>query len=250
MEKFRFAGIEIDNLSLEETLDRIDFLLSNNRLVKQYIFTPNAWHILELQKNKTLQEAYKNAYLLLSDGFSIILASHFLGAPLKERITGIDLFEELLKLAEHKGYKIYLLGATENVIKQTVSQILKKYNGIKIVGYHHGYFSDDNTIVKQINLLSPDILFVGMGFPKQELWIYRNINLLNVKVVVCVGGTFDVISGKFKRAPKWMQKIGLEWLWRLIQEPRRLWKRYLIGNTIFVWLVLKEMFKRLLKKYD
>jgi len=116
----------------------------------------------------------------------------------------------------------------------------ERFPGLEIAGYQHGYSEDDQEVIDKINQAAPDILFIGLGFPKQEKWISKHLEDLDIKVAVCIGGVFDVISGKTKRAPRWMQDACLEWLWRLIQEPRRLWKRYLFGNSQFIFLVIKQ----------
>ena len=239
---FCFAGVTIDNLSLQESVLYIKKLLRGQR--SHYIITPNAAHIVLFQKDEEFRKAYAKASLVLPDGMPLIWASRFLKPRLKERITGTDLLLSLCRVSVREKYSIFLLGAENKVIEKAKNTLLITFPGLRIAGVHHGYFSDDNTIIEKINELQPDILFIGMGFSKQEKWISRNINELNVKVAVAIGGVFDVIAGKFKPSPRAIQNYGLEWLWRMLQEPRRLWKRYLIGNTLFILLVLKEMIKK------
>ena len=239
---FCFAGVKIDNLSLQESVLYIEKLLKRRK--NHYIITPNAAHIVLFQKDEEFRKAYAKASLVLPDGMSLVWASRFIGPRLKERITGTDLLFALCELSTSKKYTIFLLGAEDKTIKKAKDALLRKFPGLHITGIHNGYFNDDKRIIEKINELQPDILFIGIGFSKQETWINKNINQLNVKVAVTIGGVFDVISGKFKPAPRMIQHYGLEWLWRLLQEPRRLWKRYLIGNTIFIWLVVKELLKK------
>jgi len=247
MNKFSFAGIKIDNITLEEVIEKVKELIKKGKT--SYIVTPNAAHIVLLQKDKEFRKVYENAELVLCDGQPIIWISKIFGEPLKERITGVDLLFSLLQLSSKEKYGVYLLGAKEGIIKRTVENLQKKFPELRIVGYHNGYFIDDEKMIKEINERSPDILFIGMGFPKQEKWIFKYIKNLDIKIAVCIGGVFDIVAGKTKRAPVWMQKIGMEWFFRLIQEPKRLWKRYLIGNTLFLWLVFKEFIKiKILKK--
>ena len=236
-----FAGIKIDNLTLEEAISKIEELIRKGE--SSYIVTPNAAHIVLLQKDEELKEVYQCASLILSDGMSLIWATKILGFPLKERITGTDLLFSLLNLSCRKNYKIFLLGAKEQIIRRVSGNLQHRFPNLQIIDIHSGYFSNDRRIVEKINKAQPEILFIGMGFPKQEKWIHKYIDQLNIKIAVCVGGIFDIIGGETKRAPKWMQKSGLEWFFRLCQEPGRLWKRYLVGNIIFIWLVLKEFLK-------
>jgi N-acetylglucosaminyldiphosphoundecaprenol N-acetyl-beta-D-mannosaminyltransferase len=242
-QSFCFAGIKIDNLGLQEAMVHIEKMLKGKK--SHYIFTPNATHIFLFQKDEEFRKIYKKASLVLPDGMPLVWVSRLIKPRLKERISGTDFVFSLCDEANQKGYTIFLLGAEPTVIRKARAALNQKFSGLQIVGIHDGYFNDDTEVINKINASRPDILFVGIGFPKQEKWIGKNINRLHVKVVVSIGGAFDVIGGKFKRAPLLMRKWGLEWLWRLSQEPRRLWKRYLIGNTTFFWLVLKELLKKI-----
>jgi N-acetylglucosaminyldiphosphoundecaprenol N-acetyl-beta-D-mannosaminyltransferase len=241
-QSFYFAGVKIDNLSLRESVVYIKKLLNDQK--NHYIVSPNAAHIVLFQRDEDFRKAYASASLVLPDGMPLIWISRFLKPRLKERITGPDLLFSLCAVSIRDRYTIFLLGAENKVIEKAKNALLSKFPGLHIAGIHNGYFNNDKKILEKINELQPDILFIGMGFAKQEKWISKNINQLKVKVAVPIGGVFDVIAGKFRPAPRLMQNYGFEWLWRLIQEPRRLWKRYLIGNTIFIWLVLKEVFQR------
>lgn len=239
---FYLAGVKIDNLSLQESLDYIEKILKGQK--SHYIVTPNAAHIVLLQRDKDFKKAYKKASLALPDGMSLVWASRLMKARLKERIAGVDLIFSLCNIAVRKKHLIFLLGTRKETIGKAKNILQQQFPGLQIIGTQNGYFKNNQKVIEKINMHQPDILFIGMGFPKQEKWIYKNISQLNVKVAVTIGGAFDLIAGKVKRAPIWMQNWGLEWLWRLIREPRRLWKRYIIGNTIFIWIVLKEFFKK------
>lgn len=239
---FCFAGVTIDNLSLQESVAYIEKMLKGQK--NHYIITPNAAHIVLFQRDEGFRKAYAKASLVLPDGMSLIWASRFIKPCLKERITGTDLLFSLCGVSIREKYTIFLLGAENKVIEKAKNALLRKFPGLHIAGIHNGYFNDDKEIIDKVNELQPDILFIGMGFSKQEKWISRNINQLNVKVAVTIGGVFDVIAGKFRPAPRLIQNYGLEWLWRLLQDPRRLWKRYFIGNTIFIWLFFKELLKK------
>lgn len=240
--KFTIANVEIDNITREEVRDKVIKIIDQGH--KGYIVTPNASHIVLHQKSQEFKNAYKNAGLILADGMSLIWASRLLGNPIQEKITGIDLFYLLAPLAKQRGQSVYFLGGDEDVIRGVVDHARTKFDGLNISGWHHGYFTDHDVMVQEINEAAPDILFIALGFPRQEKWICENIDRLNIKVAICVGGIFDILSGKKKRAPHCLQTIGMEWFWRLIHEPRRLWRRYLLGNPEFICLVLKEMLKK------
>lgn len=246
--RIRLFGINIDNLSFQESLNKInDFIKTNS---KHYIVTPNVDHLIRLQTDDGLRKAYANASLILADGMPLIWASMLLGKKLKERITGADLFQEICKIAEKNGYSIFMLGARAEVINLASINLKRLYPELIISGTYHGFFTEEENIgiINIINSLSPHFLFIGMGSPKQELWVLQNLHKLNIKVTICVGGTFEIIAGCRKRAPRWMQKIGIEWSWRLMQEPRRLWKRYLVDDMMFWWLLIKELWKVRIQK--
>jgi len=173
-----------------------------------------------------------------------------LGTPLPERITGIDLMFGLLKRASEKNYSAYFLGAKSQVVEKVVEVVKKTYPDLRIAGYSDGYFSESEeyNVAEDINKSSADILFVAISSPKKEIFLKKWRSSINVPVCHGVGGSFDIIAGVTKRAPMWMQKVGLEWLYRLIQEPRRMWKRYLVTNVIFIKLGLEAVFRAWLNK--
>lgn len=240
--KFLFGNAKIDNIHLTEVRDKIVETIKGGS--KGYIITSNAAHIVCLRKDREFEEAYKNALLVLPDGISIMWSSKLLGCPLKERITGTNLFELSSSLASQKNYSVFLLGAEDYVVERVAKNLRHKFTNLQIAGYHNGYFENDREVINKINAAAPDILFVAIGFPKQEKWVYKYLDMLDVKVAICIGGVFDIAANKTKRASQRLQKMGLEWFWRLIQEPRRLWRRYLVGNTIFIFLLSKELFKK------
>ena len=240
-----FLNISVDNLSIKETISIIDSAISNEERLQHVVV--NAGKIVDMQNDYELRESVNSCDVINADGQSVVWASRFLGAPLKERVAGIDLMENLVELAYNKGYKAYFLGAKEDIVKKVVDTYSKKYNKEIIAGYRNGYFdkSQEESIAKEIAKSNAQLLFVAITSPKKENFLYQNRELLSkVNFTMGVGGSFDVISGLVKRAPLWMQKTGLEWFYRLIQEPKRMWKRYLIGNSKFISLVLKERFKK------
>jgi len=200
-----------------------------------------------MQDDIQLRESVNSADIINADGQAVIWASKILNQPLKERVAGIDLMENLVKLAHDKGYKIYCLGAKEDILSKVVQDYKRNYSEELIAGYRNGYFSkeEEQAIAQDIANSGANMLFVAISSPKKENFLYEHREVLKkVNFIMGVGGSFDVISGKTKRAPKWMQKSGLEWLYRVIQEPKRMWKRYLVGNTKFLLLVFREKFKK------
>ncbi|ODT82137.1 MAG: UDP-N-acetyl-D-mannosamine transferase [Pelagibacterium sp. SCN 64-44] len=202
----------------------------------------NAAKIVNLRRDPGLRDALLDCNLLLADGQSVVWASRLLGKPLPERVAGIDLFEALLGLAHAQGRTIYLLGARPEVLAALERRISLRWPGLKIAGSHHGYFSDTEAagIASDIAASHADMLFLGMASPKKEIFLGRFRNILEVPVLHGVGGSFDIMAGLTRRAPAAWQGLGLEWAYRLLQEPRRLWKRYLVTNSAFVVLTLRE----------
>lgn len=246
MEKrIRLFGISIDNLTLDETLKKIEQFIQE-KTPHQHVVV-NVDKILKTQKDENLRKIINNCDLINSDGMAIVLSSKILGKPLKERVTGIDLFYQLIEKSIDKEWKVYFLGAKEEIISKTVRKFKNAYPLLKIVGYRNGYWNNDKEVLYIIKDAKPDILFVGISSPKKEVFLSRYLREMNVPFVMGVGGTFDIVAGKTNRAPLWMQKLGFEWLFRLIQEPKRLWRRYLIGNTIFIFILLKELIKKIFK---
>ncbi len=244
MKRIELFEIGIDNISMEETFNVIEQLIKKKK--PSLVVTPNVHHINILHKDNEFQKIYKQASMVLPDSTPLIWASKLLGMPLKEKVAGSDLLPSFCKIAARKRYELFFLGSGPSIAKKAANILTNKNPGLKIVGTYSPPFGFENDedenrkIVAMIKKCTPDVLFVGLGPPKQEKWIWRYKDEINVPVSIAVGASFDFVAGSVKRAPKWMQKIGLEWLFRLCQEPRRLWKRYLIGNIIFIWMVLKE----------
>lgn len=202
----------------------------------------NAAKIVNMQKSPQLRESVATSDLVLADGASIVWASRILGQPLPERVAGIDLFEGLLALANRNGYRVFLLGAAKPVIQALCNLVEEKYPDLTLAGHADGYFSDEDShrVAEEIRSSRADMLFVGISSPKKEIFMAKHEATLEVPVIHGVGGSFDVLAGVVKRAPKSWQNLGLEWLYRLLQEPRRMWKRYLVTNTLFLWMVALE----------
>jgi len=235
----------IDNLSMDETLEIIDKRIASQQSLHHVVV--NAGKIVAMQKDAQLMQAVNGVDLINADGQAVVWASKVLGSPLKERVAGIDLMANLIDLAHQNEYKIFFLGAKEEVVKKVVQTYRQQYSNNIIAGYRNGYFStaDEKNIAQQIADSGAQILFVAISSPAKENFLYNHRKTLaKVSFVMGVGGSFDVVSGLVKRAPVWMQNAGLEWMYRLLQEPKRMWKRYLVGNTKFILLVIKEWLKK------
>jgi len=243
--KVNICGVEfIKNLSFDSVLYEIQFLIKNKQSV--YFVTSNVDHIVKLHKDAEFRFIYKNAYLVLPDGMPLLWAARFLGTPLREKISGSDIASGICKLASCNGYRLFFLGGKPDSAMQAKAKLDNQLSSIKIVGVYSPPFGFENDkkeedkISEMIKESLPDILLVGLGAPKQEKWIYKHYKELGVPVTIGIGATFEFISGLVERAPVWMQKAGLEWFWRLMKEPGRLWKRYLIDDMSFFLLVLKQ----------
>jgi len=244
LNRITICDIPVDVLTMRQTIDRIDEAIIRRESIHHVVV--NAVKVVNAQKDKQLKESIVSCDIINADGQGIVWASQFLNRPLPERVAGIDLMEELVKLASEKRYRIFFLGAKEEIVKSVVNIYSNKYNDI-IAGYRNGYFNkeDEAIIAQQIADSNADILFVAMSSPKKEIFLNTYKYLIKTPFIMGVGGSFDVVSGFVKRAPKWMQNWGLEWFYRTLQEPRRMWKRYLFGNSIFIYLVLKEKIKQI-----
>ena len=241
--RVNFLGIPLDNLSMSETLKRIENSIFNNKQIHHCVI--NAGKIVKMQSDKKLQESVISSGIINADGMSIVWAARFLGHQIKERVAGIDLMDNLVKLAHEKNYNCFFLGARQVVVKKVVDHYSNKYSNQVIAGYRNGYFDieEEKIIIDQIIKSRPNFLFVAMTSPKKEMFLNKyKAKLKSVNLIMGVGGSFDVISGEVKRAPLFMQKIGLEWLYRFAQEPARMWRRYLIGNLEFIIIILKARF--------
>jgi N-acetylglucosaminyldiphosphoundecaprenol N-acetyl-beta-D-mannosaminyltransferase len=247
-DKISICGVGIDSVTMDEAIERIGQFIQEKK--PTYIVTPNVDVIMRLQKDCEFKAIYDKASLVLPDGMPLIWAGMFLGTPFKAKVSGSDLFVKLCSISAEKGYKIFLLGARPGVAEKAALLLRQKHPGIKIVGTQSPSFgfeknvAESADIVKKIQEQKPDILFLGVGSPKQEKWIACYKDQYNVPVSIGVGISFDFVAGTVKRAPKIMQKAGLEWLWRLFNEPGRLWRRYLLEDPGFFWLLLRQKLKR------
>ncbi len=238
-------GIPIHALTMTEALERIDHAITSRGRLQ--IGVVNAAKIVNMHRDKALQEDVLSSDLIVADGMSVVWASRLLGQPLPERVAGIDLMLRMLERGNQRGYRVYCLGATDEVLRKTTEQIAADYPNVIIAGQRNGYFSvdEERAVADDIKAARPDILFVAMTSPKKEQFLARWSEELAIPVCHGVGGSFDVVAGKVERAPERWQALGLEWLYRVKQEPRRLWKRYLVTNIIFCGMVCSEFLKHL-----
>jgi N-acetylglucosaminyldiphosphoundecaprenol N-acetyl-beta-D-mannosaminyltransferase len=236
-------GLRIHPWSMRQTLGEI--LRRMNRGMLTLHGGVNAAIVVAARKDRDLRRALLGCDIVSADGMSVVLASRLLGCPLPERVTGIDLFLALLQAAAERGDSVYLLGAEPAVVDRAAAAIRARLPGLRIAGWHHGYFWDDEpAMVRAIRESGANMLFVGITSPKKERFIHQWREQLGVRLAMGVGGSFDVLAGKTRRSPRWMQRAGLEWLFRLLLEPRRLWKRYFVSNAAFCWLVFQEWRKQ------
>lgn len=240
MNKILFFDIIIHPLLKSEFLDIIEKNLKNgNQIIQNGL---NAASINEFVNNKELKQAYKNSDFINIDGMSVVWTLRFMGFNIPERVACPDLAEDILAMAEKNHFSVFLFGAKERNLLLCKKNLQENYPNLIIAGYRNGYYNKDEelSIIKIINSANPDILFLGLPSPCKELFVEQYRHYLNAKFIFGVGGLFDILSGLKKRAPRWIQNSGLEWFYRFAQEPNRLWRRYLIGNFKFLWLVNKE----------
>lgn len=239
--RIRILGCLVDNLTMSETLERIQQLIES-RQPHQHVVV-NVDKVVKAQKSAELMRIINECSLINVDGMPVVWASRVLGVPLKERVAGIDLFESIMKQSASRGWRVFLLGAKEDVVQAVRAKYEAECPGIQIVGCRNGYWSEaeEPDVAGMVAAARPDILFVAMSSPKKEFFLGRYQRDMRVPFAMGVGGSFDVVSGKVKRAPVWMQRVGLEWFYRFLQEPTRMFRRYFIEDMGFFWLLAKEV---------
>lgn len=244
MERVSVLGCPIDAVTLDDAVATVDDAVAT-RTVMQHMAI-NAAKLVKLQNDAALREAIEACELITADGQSVVWAAGLLGQPLPQRVTGIDLMEAILRRAPERGHRIYLLGAADDVLEAAAARIIERFPGIELAGRRHGYFGADEEaeVAAGIRDARADVLFVALTTPKKELFLARWRETLDVPFVMGVGGAFDVLAGKRRRAPRLLQRLGLEWAYRLAQDPRRLLARYAVGNTVFSWLVARAALRR------
>jgi N-acetylglucosaminyldiphosphoundecaprenol N-acetyl-beta-D-mannosaminyltransferase len=237
-------GLNICPLPLTELVDFLDVSISKNQ-IPIIISGLNAYAIVQSKSDKIYHDYLVNSSVVNIDGISVVLALRFLGYPIKERVSCPDLFYELINLALKQKYSIYLIGSKPEIISEAASNLQTRYPELQIVGFETGYYDSnkEKEIVADIKAKKPKMLFLGMPSPKKEAFAFKYAKELNIPLTLGVGGLFDIEAGLIKRAPFQFQRLGMEWFYRFLQEPARMWRRYLIGNFKFIMLVVKEKFR-------
>ena len=245
----RLFDVEVLNLDMAATVALIDEAIrQKEQLVHNCI---NANKVVLIQRDKQLKDSLDEADIISADGQAVVWASRLFGTPLKERVPGIDLMEEIVRHAAEQGYKIFLFGAKEKNVSKVAEIYSRKYGPELVAGYRNGYYKQEEEaeIARQINESGAQILFVAIPSPQKEIFLKNNKHLMpQIYLMMGVGGSFDVVAGQVKRSPRWMQDNGLEWLYRLIQEPRKMWRRYLIGNVRYIMITWREYIRYKKKK--
>lgn len=242
MNQIEFLGCPMHSATIDETVGAID------RRIQEAVFTQhvvvNVAKLISMRKDVALRHSVQSCDIINIDGKGVVWGARFCGHRVPERVAGIDLFNRLLDLAEQKKYPVFFLGARQAIVQTAVSKIQCRHPNLPVAGFHHGYFwENERAVVDEIAESGARLLFVAISSPKKENFINQWRDALNVNFVMGVGGTFDVVAGKTKRAPEWMQKYGLEWFYRFLQEPHRMWRRYLTTNTVYAFEVVKEKIK-------
>ena len=242
--RIELMGCSIDNLTMNETLDRVERFIDSGRPHQHVVV--NVDKLVKAQSNPELRQIINECALINADGMPVVWASRLLGKSLKERVTGVDLFEALMERAAQKKWRVYLLGARQEITSTVKTRYESKYPGLTIVGWRDGYWAphEDASVAATIGSAGVDILFVAISSPKKEQFLARYQAEMKVPFAMGVGGTFDVAAGKIRRAPKWMQAAGMEWFFRFLQEPRRMFRRYFIEDMMFVRMLAREFIRR------
>ena len=237
-------GCGIDRVGMQETVARIEDLIATGGYAQHMAM--NAAKLVSLSEDAHLREIVGRCDLVNADGQGIVWASRVLGDPLPERVAGIDLMEQLLGLAERRGYRVYILGARDDVLDQAVARIRERHPDLQFAGWRNGYFSreEEDRVCAEIRASRPHMVFVAMSTPRKEYFLGERGPELGAEFVMGVGGAVDVMAGLTRRAPVIWQRLGLEWLFRLLQEPRRMFRRYAVTNARFAWMLAVALFAR------
>lgn len=241
-------GLPVAAMTMEQALARAEAAIDQR--TRLHIGVVNAAKVVNMRRDEELRTAVLASDLILADGAGVVWASRLLRRPLPERVAGIDLMMAMLRRGSERGWRVYCLGATSEVLDKVAAWISANCPGVEQVGRQHGYFAADEEemVARAIAAARPDILFVAMTSPRKERFLARWSASLGVPVCHGVGGSFDVLAGKVRRAPARWQKLGLEWLYRVIQEPRRLWRRYLVTNILFCNFLLADLIRQLVRR--
>jgi N-acetylglucosaminyldiphosphoundecaprenol N-acetyl-beta-D-mannosaminyltransferase len=239
--RVEILGCAFDALDMDETVRCCEELLLAPGTRRHLAI--NVAKLIDFRDHEPMQETIRRCDIVSADGQPLVWASRLLGTPLPERVTGIDLMNRLFALAARRGYSVFILGARDEVLARAVAELGRRHPDLLVCGYRNGYFSDEDSasVCAEVRAARPDLLFYAMTAPRGECWVTEHLDALGVPFVMGVGGAIDVVSGLTRRAPLWMQRVGLEWVYRLLQEPRRLAGRYARTNTLFVILLAREL---------
>lgn len=243
-DRVSMAGMLLDNVSMQQTISRIEALIA--RREPAYLATPNVDHVVRIQSDPAFRQAYLDADLVVADGMPLLWAARFLGRPLREKVSGSDLFPIFCRTAAEKGYRLFFLGGRPGAAEKCAALLMQRHPGLRIVGIHcppMGFEKDEarnQAVIEMVRASNADLLFVGLGTPKQEVWIHQYHRQCGVPVSIGIGASFDFVAGYVKRAPLVFQRMGLEWLWRLALEPGRMYRRYLVDDMAFFGLVWQQ----------
>ena len=237
--KINVMGVNFDNVTMEEAMVRAGEILDGQDTV--YVVTPNAEIVYAAMHSGEMMELINGAALVLPDGAGVVLGSKILGTPLKQKVAGVEFADHLMDVLIAKDKKLYLLGSKPGVAQMAAEKMLQKHPGLQICGMADGYFKDENEVVEKVNAAGADVLFVCLGAPKQELFMKAHLEDLNVKMMIGLGGSLDSFAGTVKRAPRWMINLSLEWLYRLIKEPKRIGRMMQLPKFVLavVWKKIK-----------
>ena len=238
-------GCHIDRLDMAQTLARCEDLIARREFAQHVAI--NAAKLVAMQRDPEMRRIVEACELVSADGQAVVWASRLLGDPLPERVAGIDLMQALFALAERRGFRVFILGAKAEVLNQARAEIMARHPRLELAGTRDGYFSEEEggAVAEEVREARPDILFVAMSSPRKEYWLGRHGRAIDVPFVMGVGGAIDVVAGITQRAPGSLQRLGLEWAYRLAQEPRRLWRRYAVTNIQFSIILAGALLRRL-----
>ena len=242
--KANILGIDVSAINMARALKTIDEWIW--RREQHYVCVTGVHGVMESQRDSVLKQIHKEAGLVTPDGMPLVWLSRLMGFPQVERVYGPDLLLSVCEQSLQKGYRHFFFGGDEKVPEKLATRLTQRFFGLQVAGVYSPPFraltaEEDENVVRLINRTAPDIVWVGLSTPKQEYWMYKHLGRVSAPVMIGVGAAFDFHAGLKKQAPRWMQKSGLEWSFRLINEPRRLWRRYLINNPWFLWLIVLQM---------
>lgn len=236
-------GLPLDALTLEETVDRVAELVESGEPHQHVVL--NAAKVVLCEDDIEMRDIVSECALVNADGQAVVWAARLLGHEVPERVAGIDLMEAVLARSSYSEWPVYFLGATDDVVNKVVEIEAERHTGLRVAGHRNGFWTaeEEESVVAEIAASGAKILLVAVPTPRKERFLARHMHALGVPFQMGVGGSFDVVAGVVSRAPRWMQKAGLEWTWRLLHEPRRMFRRYLVGNSRFIWLTFREWWR-------